>query len=150
MMTRHSLRLAALVSVLSFGPVALPARAAGDANGKGKRVEPKARRARAVPTVVVIDQDGHRRVVREFFASEPLPPGLAKRESLPPGLSKQLREKGRLPPGLQKRFTTVSPALSGRLPAVPAYYTRYFAGRDLVVVDTRTNRIVSVIRDILQ
>src|SRR5438093_5629730 len=64
---------------------------------------------------VVIDRDGHRRVVTEFFSRESLPPGLAKRQSLPPGLQKQLRERGRLPPGLQKRLVTVPPLLIARL-----------------------------------
>lgn len=176
MVTNQSSGLVALVWMLSLGMFALPAHAAaGATQGDGrsdqkeaptakdarpakgdhprKSDEQKARtetpRAREGSNVVVIDQDGHRRVVHEFFTRGTLPPGLAKRESLPPGLSKQLREKGRLPPGLQKRLTPVPPALGSRLPAVPAYYSRYFAGRDLVIVDTRTNRIVSVIRDIL-
>ena len=143
MITKQSLGLVALVSMLSLGMFALPARAAeGDKHGHGKR-------GKKETPVVVIDQDGHRRVVHEFFVRETLPPGLAKRESLPPGLSKQLRERGRLPPGLQKRLAPVPPALGSRLPPVPAYYSRYFAGRDLVVIDTRTHRIVSVIRDVL-
>jgi hypothetical protein len=33
---------------------------------------------------------------------------------------------------------------------VPSYYHRYFAGDDLVVVDTRTNRIAYLIRDVLR
>jgi hypothetical protein len=61
-----------------------------------------------------------------------LPPGLAKRRSLPPGLAKHVRERGSLPPGLQKRLTP--------------QYRRYRRGHDIVVVDTRTNRIVSVRR----
>ena len=47
------------------------------------------------------------------------------------------------------QLTPVPPALGGRLPGVPAYYTRYFAGRDLLVVDTRTNRIVSIIPGVI-
>jgi hypothetical protein len=35
-----------------------------------------------------------------------------------------------------------------RLPPVPAHYHRYFAGDDLIVVDTRTNRIVALVRDV--
>ena len=99
--------------------------------------------------VNVVDRDGHRRVIREYYGSNALPPGLAKRQALPPGLQKQLRERGELPPGLQKRLTPVPQALGGRLPGVPPYYSRYFAGRDLVVVDTRTNRIVSIIADVI-
>jgi len=94
---------------------------------------------------VVIDRDGHRRVVTQFFSRESLPPGLAKRESLPPGLQKQLRERGHLPPGLQKRLVPVPAPLVAQLQPLPPHFTRYFAGRDLIVVDTRTNAIVAVI-----
>ena len=122
-------------------------RARGKAEDRG---EERAER-RVVGTrgedVVVIDREGHRRVVREYYGANALPPGLAKRQSLPPGLRKQLRERGTLPPGLQKRLTPVPQPLGGRLPALPAYYTRYFAGRDLVIVDTRTNRVVSIVPD---
>ena len=104
---------------------------------------------RVIAPVVVIDRDGHRRIVTQYYTRESLPPGLARREALPPGLQRQLRERGRLPPGLQKRLVIVPGPLLSQLPPVPPYYTRYFAGRDLVVVDTRTNTIVNVIRDVL-
>jgi len=107
-------------------------------------------RARARPRdVVVIDRNGHRRVVTEYYSREGLPPGLAKRQSLPPGLAKQLRERGHLPPGLQKRLTPVPAPLAGRLPAVPPYYSRYFAGRDLVIVDRRTNTVAAIVPNVL-
>ena len=99
--------------------------------------------------VVVIDREGHRRVVTDYYNREGLPPGLAKRESLPPGLAKQLRERGRLPPGLQKRLYPVPQPLLGRLPAAPPYYSRYFVGRDLVVLDRRNDTVVAVIHDAL-
>jgi len=98
--------------------------------------------------VVVIDREGHRRVVTDYYNREGLPPGLAKRESLPPGLAKQLRERGRLPPGLQKRLYPVPQPLLGRLPAAPPYYSRYFVGRDLVVVDRRTQRVVAIVPNV--
>ena len=104
---------------------------------------------RIAEQAVVIDRDGHRRIVTQYFSRESLPPGLAKRESLPPGLQKQLRERGHLPPGLQKRLVPVPAPLVSQLPGLPPYYSRYFAGRDLIVVDTRTNAIVGVIRDVV-
>lgn len=100
--------------------------------------------------VVVVDRDGHHRVVREYVTRGNLPPGLAKRKVLPPGLAKQLRENGELPPGLQTYFTPVPQDIDVRFPVLPAYYHRYFAGNDFVVVDTRTNRVVLLIRDLLQ
>jgi hypothetical protein len=116
---------------------------------KGEKAEGRDRddaRARAV----IFDRDGHVRVIREYAHGGSLPPGLAKRESLPPGLRKQLRERGELPPGLEKRWVAVPEPLIARLPPVPPYYHRYFAGDDLVVVDTRTNRIAAIIRDVLR
>jgi hypothetical protein len=108
------------------------------------------RHERARPRdVIVIDRDGHRRIITEYFSREGLPPGLAKRQSLPPGLAKQLRERGRLPPGLQKRLTPVPYSLAGRLPPQPPYYSRYFVGRDLVILDRRTQRVVAVIPDVV-
>lgn len=98
---------------------------------------------------VVIDRDGHRRIVTQYFSRESLPPGLAKRQSLPPGLRKQLRERGHLPPGLQKRLVPVPGPLVSQLPGLPPHYSRYFAGRDLIVVDTRRNVIVAVIPDVV-
>lgn len=96
--------------------------------------------------VAVVDRDGHVRVFREYRGS--LPPGLAKRESLPPGLRQQLRERGELPPGLQKRLIPVPAPWVSRLPQIPAHHTRYFAGDDFIVIDTRTNRVVAIVRDV--
>lgn len=98
--------------------------------------------------VVVLDRDGERRIVTEFFNREGLPPGLAKRRSLPPGLAKHLRERGQLPPGLQKRLTPVPGPLVARFSG-PPYYSRYFAGRDLVIVDRRTNTVAAIIPNAL-
>jgi hypothetical protein len=99
--------------------------------------------------VIVVDRDGHTRVVREYVTRGNLPPGLAKRRTLPPGLRQQLVERGTLPPGLREYYTPVPAEWNGRFPAVPVYYTRYFVGRDLIIVDTRNDTLVSLIRDLL-
>ena len=111
----------------------------GHANGRG---------AHKADQTVILDRDDQRRIVREYYRDNGLPPGLAKRESLPPGLAKQLRERGQLPPGLQKRLTAVPSPLAARLPRLPGYYDRYFAGDDLLVIDRRSNRILSIIPNI--
>ncbi|MCA1652441.1 MAG: hypothetical protein LC753_19985 [Acidobacteria bacterium] len=164
-------RFAAAVVVFSAFAVAAPAASAAAVQGRGheKKAEKKAHKidkkidkiekkadkadekrdrkddARDAQ-VVVVDRDGHVRVFREYRGS--LPPGLAKRESLPPGLRKQLRERGELPPGLQKRLVPVPAPWMSRLPPLPPYYTRYFVGDDFIVVDTRTNRIVTLVHDV--
>ena len=97
----------------------------------------------------MVDRDGHSRVVREYVTRGNLPPGLAKRRTLPPGLSRQLREKGTLPPGLRDYYTPVPAAWNSKFQVVPVYYTRYFVGRDLIIIDTRNDTLVSLIRDIL-
>jgi hypothetical protein len=167
-MTRHAFRFFAAASILSLGLVSLPAtgRAGtthtieqkGKAKGQDKDKGPKAKAAKPVKPndhvdttkVVVVDRDGHQRIIREYVTRGNLPPGLAKRKALPPGLAKQLRENGALPPGLQAYFTPVPQDIVVRFPVLPTYYHRYFAGNDFVVVDTRTNRIVLLIRDLLQ
>jgi len=99
---------------------------------------------------IAIDRSGHVRVIREYEdeRSGSLPPGLAKRTELPPGLRKQLHEKGELPPGLQKRLVPVPADLEVRLPRIPSYDRRYFAGNDLIIVDTRTHHIDAILTSV--
>lgn len=134
---RIRLLVAAALVVCLGSPVAF---AKGDKGGKGKAHK---------RDTFVIDRDGHRRIITEYYGHEGLPPGLAKRESLPPGLAKQLHERGTLPPGLQKRLVPIPRPLVGRLPSAPPYYSRYFVGRDLVVLDRRTGRVAAIIPDVL-
>jgi hypothetical protein len=139
--------LACLVSTLlaSTALTAGQGRGRGNTSGHGGQ---KAVTASDQDDGVAIDREGHRRVVREYYTQQALPPGLAKREALPPGLEKQLRERGELPPGLQKRMTRVPAPLAARLPGLPSHYSRYFAGTDLIIVDDRTNRIAAVVPNI--
>ena len=160
---RKTGRTVGAIVLFSAFSLAVPAPDAGAGQGRGQakkaeKVERKADRKddkndkndrKDVKTrTIVVDRDGHLRVIRDYARSGSLPPGLAKRESLPPGLRKQLRERGELPPGLQSRLVPVPATLGLRLPAVPSYYQRYFGGDDLIVVDTRTNRVVAIIRDV--
>ena len=138
--TTHVLLAAVLVAMLAPGAAfSAQGRGRGHANGRGVRDAGQG---------VIFDRDDQRRIVRDYYRHNALPPGLAKRDSLPPGLAKQLRERGELPPGLQKRLTAVPSPLASRLPRLPGYYDRYFAGNDLLVVDRRSNRIVSLIPNI--
>lgn len=76
-----------------------------------------------------------------------LPPGLAKREQLPPGLQQHLERHGKLPPGLEKK--RLPGDLNKRLSPVPKGYKRLTVGRDVVLVDERTQVIVDILTDVL-
>ena len=157
------LAIVSMVSLLAWPVIAQDGRGhgTGHGNGQGKakversehaekhKAKPEKREDGRSRQAVVIDRDGYRRIVTQYYSHESLPPGLAKRQSLPPGLQKQLRERGHLPPGLQKRLVPVRGPLVSQLPALPPYYNRYFAGRDLIIVDRRTNTIVAVIPDVV-
>ncbi len=132
-MTSTSVRLFAAAAMLSLGMIGYPAisdagathaiEQQGQAKGHDKdknkdKDKDKDKAAKAKTTVVVVDRDGHQRVVREYVTRGNLPPGLAKRKQLPPGLAKQLRETGELPPGLQPYFTPVPREIDGALPGV--------------------------------
>ena len=138
--TTHVLLAAVLAAALA-PEASIASQGHGRGHGNG-------RRAGNPDQVVTLNRDDQRRIVRDYYRDNALPPGLAKRESLPPGLAKQVRERGELPPGLQKRLTAVPSPLASRLPRLPGYYDRYFAGNDLLVVDRRSNRIVSIVPDI--
>ena len=147
----------AVAAVVALALVLSPIEAAAQGHGHGQAKKAEKAEAKHKADKVkhgeddrhVFDRDGHVRVIHEYQRAG-LPPGLAKRQSLPPGLEKQLRERGELPPGLQKRWVGVPGNLSARLPPMPPYYHRYFAGDDLVVVDTRDNTIAYLLRDILR
>jgi hypothetical protein len=163
---RKSGRIVGAIVLFSAFSLAVPAPHAGAGQGRGRGQTTKANKADrkadkkvekadrkddkrdAKTRTVVVDRDGHVRVIRDYARGGSLPPGLAKREALPPGLRKQLRERGELPPGLQERLVPVPAPLGARLPAVPPYYQRYFGGNDLIVVDTRTNRVVAILPDV--
>lgn len=80
-----------------------------------------------------------------------LPPGLQKKldrdGELPPGLQKRLDRGDSLPPGLAKR--TLPRDLERRLPALPAGYSRYLAGGDVILVDRRRDIVVDIVFNVL-
>jgi Ni/Co efflux regulator RcnB len=75
------------------------------------------------------------------------PPGLAKRDSFPPGLQRQLERNGRLPPGLEKKAFPAH--LRGQLPSPLRGTERVIIGNDAVLIDTATNVVLDVIRDVM-
>lgn len=138
------------VGIASTGAFAAQGRGHGRKAAKAERREDKKedKASRKHGQAAAIDREAHVRAIREYGRGGSLPPGLQNRRQLPPGLRKQLRERGALPPGLEKHFVPVPGPLITRLPPVPPYYHRYFAGDDLIVVDSRTDRIAAIIRDV--
>ncbi len=76
-----------------------------------------------------------------------LPPGLAKRDKLPPGLQKQLERNGKLPPGLQK--SEFPEDLQAKLGPPKEGTERAIVGNDAVLLDTATNVVLDVIRNVV-
>jgi hypothetical protein len=92
------------------------------------------------------------RIIRAWFADrsrgQGLPPGLARRESLPPGLARQVRRNGTLPPGLERRLEPLPPDLEVRLPELVVGIARVILGRDVLLIDVRTDKILDVLQDV--
>lgn len=147
-----------LVLLLTAGGDALLAQGKGKGQGPKNKVKTEKVKAEKVNVKkdkvktdrdVVIDSDGHSRVIGDYYRREGLPPGLAKRSELPPGLRRQLLERGTLPPGLEKRWVAVPDSLGRRLPPIPANSRRYFLGRDLLIVDPDRNLLLRLIPNVL-
>ncbi|HCS23568.1 MAG TPA: hypothetical protein PLW48_08085 [Alphaproteobacteria bacterium] len=77
-----------------------------------------------------------------------LPPGLAKKDRLPPGLEKQLKKNGTLPPGLARNDLPL--ALQNKLYPPKAGTKRILVGRDIVLIDTKTDLILDIIHDVVR
>jgi hypothetical protein len=94
-----------------------------------------------------------RRIIEAYYhrggPSKGLPPGLAKKGRLPPGLQKHLDRTGKLPPGLQKRLEPLPPDLESRLPRLPQHWERVILGRDVILIDRRTQRILDIIENVV-
>lgn len=104
-----------------------------------------------------IDQD--RVMVHDFYSRHPssLPPGLAKRGgNLPPGLAKRGAD---LPPGLSRgqvlrpdhhvHLLPLPNDLERLLPPPPHEVIRRILGRDIVLIQKSTNKVLDVLKDAL-
>ncbi len=151
-------------AVLLFLGIIAPAQAdpkwAGDGNGDDKKSEKRVKnekRNKAETRSHFINED--RSVVHNFYVQNPssLPPGLAKRGgNLPPGLAKR---GGNLPPGLSRgqvvtpeyheHLLPLPPKLEIQLPPPPHEVIRRILGRDIVMIDKQTNKILDVLHDAL-
>lgn len=100
--------------------------------------------------VKVAFSDSDRQIIHDHYSKtkkkqKGLPPGLAKKGKLPPGLQKQLVRNGKLPPGLAKRLLPYK--LEERLQPLPRGYVRIKIGRDIVLMNDKTEVIVDIIYD---
>ena len=140
-----------LLTVVGVAACALLTVQSATAQGKGKgHGQGQAQSDR--PAVSIVFGVHDREIISKYFRNQysNLPPGLAKRNgNLPPGLQKQLERNGTLPPGLQKRLTSFPADLERQLPRLPDIYRRATIGTIAVILDRRTQRIMDVIRDVL-
>jgi hypothetical protein len=68
-------------------------------------------------------------------------------KGLPPGLAMQLKRNGHLPYGLEKR--RLPAGLASRLPQCTRGTERYIVGSDVVLLDTKTQLILDVIKGVV-
>jgi hypothetical protein len=106
----------------------------GKGKGQGKGHDKKA--------AVIVFAPADRSFLTNYYRSNALPPGLAKKSDLPPGLEKQLRRNGRLPPGLEKKLVPFPAALEARLPPCPPDVHRGFMGGVAVMYNSRTGLVL--------
>lgn len=124
-----------LTIVALMGLLLAPAGAKqGKGRGNGKGHDKKAAAA--------LFASGDRSYVTNYFRSNGLPPGLAKKSDLPPGLEKQLRRNGRLPPGLEKKLVPFPAQIEARLPPCPPDVHRGLMGGVAVMYNSRTGLVL--------
>ena len=94
---------------------------------------------------------GQERIIREWFLNRSnlngLPPGL-RRSSLPPGLQRHIQRNGTLPPGLQRRLHPLPWELEVRLPTLLDGWGRVILGRDVLLIELATSKIVDLLRNV--
>lgn len=95
-------------------------------------------------------KDGHKKAKhgKGGKGREGLPPGLAKKDRLPPGLQKQLQKNGTLPPGLARNELPL--ALQNKLYPPKPGTKRLLVGRDIVLIDTKTDLILDIVYDVVR
>ena len=128
-----------LASTLLFAAaLTLSLSATVDEQGRG-RAQTKPAKVDKADDGFVFDRAGHVRAIHDYVRAGSLPIALLRPQSVAP------------PPGRKTRkdWIGVPGDLVARMPPMPPYYHRYFAGDDLIVVDTRNNTIAFLIRDVL-
>lgn len=88
-----------------------------------------------------------RELIEDYYRKGPpakkIPPGLARREALPPGLARH----SSLPPGLQGRL--LPRELESRLMVLPSAYVRLLIGRDVVLIERDTRRVLDILYGVI-
>ena len=70
-----------------------------------------------------------------FYDTANLPAGMARRDRLPPDLDNQLQRNGTLPSQLESRAEPLPDACNGRLPRLPADWSRVVVGNRVLLLD---------------
>jgi hypothetical protein len=126
-------------TLLFAAALTLSLSAAVGEQGRGRAQTKKSAKVDKADDGFVFDRAGHVRAIHDYVRAGSLPLALLRPQSVAP------------PPGRKTRkdWIGVPGDLVARMPPMPPYYHRYFAGDDLIVVDTRNNTIAFLIRDVL-
>ena len=125
-----------------------------DKHGRGKdkhaqgQAQPPAKKARAK------FRTDDRHAVQAFYAQHPgaLPPGLAKKGKVPPGHAKRMHRINVaqvVTPEIEVHLLPLPHALEIQLPPPPHSVIRRILGRDLIMIDQHTHKVLDVLRDAL-
>ncbi|MEQ8355295.1 MAG: anti-virulence regulator CigR family protein [Kiloniellaceae bacterium] len=86
-----------------------------------------------------------RRIIRDYFGKNP--DAVGKVKPLPPGIRKKLARGGAMPPGIAKQ--ALPDGLHRQLPPRDGYNYKV-VGTDVVLIETATEVIVDVLKDVLR
>ena len=103
----------------------------------------------AFDPVVFTSRD--RSIIREYYKSRSahLPPDVSRRgPDRPPVLQRPLKRNGTLPAVLQNPVEYLPMDLEGRMRPLLTFYRREIIGREIAIVEIRTQRIVDVVHAI--
>jgi hypothetical protein len=150
-MNRRSQYLLALVlssSSLSFGAVTKSGavKRSSYATADGSRsVENREEKWERDP-VVFSAQD--RDTIRSYYRGATPNPTVGPTKGNNRNLPNHLQRNGLLPPGLQNQLQSLSNDLERQLRPLYSGYTRGLIGHDVVIIESRSRRIMDIIRDV--
>lgn len=87
-----------------------------------------------------------RHIIRDYYKFHPLPRSSPSRFDMPPALQKQMVRNGALPP--VSSIEQLPAELEMKLKPLPEGYVRVRLGPDIMIVDSRNNLIIDILKDV--